>query len=244
MARSIPQICNEAISDLPAHPITSIDDGSKEAEECDRHLNGVVSDLIGEHDWGHVRRRVALAEVSNDRPDEWAYAYAFPDEMVSPIRLIRGASSSSPSDFVVTPILYWPTLAAGLIHIPYTLANGIFYTNLGGAVLEYSTDAVEPNKWPPLFAQAVIRTLAFRIYRPLLGEKADTREWMVKGDAARQAINLAIADDLNRYPRQRKAFTSEAAIARGVVPSGVPVSGSSLGIGGTDPGDLAGIVGG
>lgn len=214
MARSITEICNEAISDLPAHPVTSIDDGSKEAEECDRHLNGVVADLIGEHDWGHVRRRIALAAVANDREGEWGYAYAFPDEMISPIRLIRNYDAPSAADVIVTPLLYWPLLDLGYMEIPYTLADGVLYTDLDSAILEYSTDAVEPTKWPPLFAQAVIRLLAARIYRPILGEKADTREYMVKYTAARQAIDFAVADDLNRYPRQRKAFVSEAELAR------------------------------
>lgn len=66
-----------------------------------------------------------------------------------------------------------------------------------------------------VFAQAVIRTLASRIYRPILGEKADTREWMVKQQAAERALNEAIADDLNRYPRRHKETISQAEIARG-----------------------------
>jgi hypothetical protein len=68
--------------------------------------------------------------------------------------------------------------------IDYVVADGVLYTDLDEAYLEYSTDALEPNKWTPLFAQAVIRTLAARIYRPILGEKADTREWLVKQQTA------------------------------------------------------------
>lgn len=214
MARSLVQICNEAIADLPAHPISSLDDTRKEARECSRHLDGVVSDLIGEHDWAHVRRRVALAEVTNDREGEWGYAYSFPDEMVSPIKLIRNTSGASSVGVIVTPVAYWPQVSMGWAEIPFAQADGKLYTNLDEAILEYSTDAVEPSKWPPLFAQAVIRLLAARIYRPILGEKADTREWMVKQDAAAQAARIAIADDLNRNPRQRKSFISEAEAAR------------------------------
>ena len=215
MARSITQICNEAISDLPAHPITDIaDPDAKEARECSRHLQGVVSDLIAMHDFEFVERRIALAEVTNDRDGEWSYAYAFPDELVSPIRLVRNVSASSVPGVVVTPILYWPNVDLALPLVDYRLADGVLYTNLEEAILEYSTDALEPSKWPPLFAQAVIRTLASRIYRPILGEKADTKEWLVKQQAAQRAVNEAIADDLNRHPRQRRSFTSEGATAR------------------------------
>lgn len=214
MARNIVQICNEAISDLPAHPITGIDDTRTEARECNRHLNGVVADLIAMHDWVFARRRIALAAVANDREGEWAYAYSLPDAIVSPITLVRDLSGSSLPGYVFTPMLYWPGAMPGYERVDYTLADGVLYTNLESAILEYSIDAVEPTKWHPLFAQAVIRTLAARIYRPILGEKADTQEWLVKQRVAERALNEAIADDLNRFPRQRKGFVSEAEVAR------------------------------
>jgi hypothetical protein len=214
MPRSIVQICNEAISDLPAHPITAIDDtSSKEARECSRHLSGCVSDLIDDHDYDFVERDVTLAATTHDRSSSWAHAYAVPDGMVSPILLVRDTSTSS-VDVVVTPILYWPNVELGHHAIAYEVANGILYTNLENAILRYSTDALEPAKWPPLFAQAVIRLLAARIYRPILGEKADTREWLMKQQAAQRARNEAVASDLNRNPRRHRSFVSEAASAR------------------------------
>lgn len=215
MARNIVQICNEAISDLPAHPITGIDDSRTEARECNRHLNGVVAELIGMHDWVFARRRVSLASVANDRPGEWAYAYTLPDEIVSPIVLVRDYSAAAVPGVVATPMMYWPTISAGLDLIDYTLADNKLYTNLDLAILEYSLDAVETNKWHPLFQQAVIRLLAARIYRPVLGEKADTQEWIVKQRTAERALNEAIADDLNRFPRRRKDFVPEAVAMRG-----------------------------
>jgi hypothetical protein len=215
MARSITQICNEAISDLPAHPIVDIEDTTqKEARECARHLPGVVSDLIDAHPFQFVRRRVALAAVTNDRDAEWAYAYALPGGWASNVKLVRNYSSTATPEVVVTPMLYWGDISLSMPVIDYDLADGVLYTNLEEAILEYSTDALEPNKWPPLFAQAVIRTLASRIYRPILGEKADTKELLAKHAAAQRAYNEAVASDLNRNPRRRSTFTSEAAIAR------------------------------
>lgn len=214
MARNIVEICNEAISDLPAHAITGIEDTRTEGRECNRHLNGVVSELLAMHDWSFARRRGALAPVTNDRAGEWAYAYALPDEIISPIVLVRDYSSVGAA-MTVTPMLYWPTVSAGYELLDYTLADDKLYTNLESAVLEYSLDAVQPNKWHPLFQQAVIRLLAARIYRPVLGGKADTQEWLVKQQSARAALNEAMADDLNRFPRRRQEFVPEAVMARG-----------------------------
>lgn len=216
MARNIVQICNEAIADLPAHPITGLEDQRKEARECARHLNGVVSDLLDDHDYDFVRRRVVLASVANEREGEWGYAYRLPDEIISPIKLVRSYEANSVG-LVVTPIYYWPGVDLGLLGyapIDYEIANNTLFTNLETPILEYSIDAVEPNKWPPLFAQAVIRLLAARIYRPILGEKADTREWTIKQQAADIAESKARASDLNRRPRDRKEYISEAERAR------------------------------
>lgn len=228
MPRSITGICNEAISDLPAHPITDITASDKEAKECARHLPGVVAELLSVHDFTFANRRITLSEIENDRPGEWAKAYDLPNAVLSPIRLIPNYQSTSNSNLsietggvtstsggiVLTPVLYWRGSWPDIEVVDYLVADGKLYTNIEEPILEYSLDALEPEKWTPLFAQAVIRLLASRIYRPVMGEKGDTREWVVKQQAARAALNEAVADDLNRNPRRRRRFRSEAEIAR------------------------------
>lgn len=223
--RSLTAIANEAIAELPAHPITSLDDGSREAEECARFLPGVVSETLAYHDWEFARKRVVLAELANDRPGEWSHAYAMPGQVASPIKLVRPESATgaftyatgsgvSTYDITVTPSLFWPTTQLPHAAIDYEIADGVLYTDLPGAIFEYSLDALDPAKWPALFAKAIIMELAARIYRPLLGEKADTGELRDKRGVALGYLNRAIADDLNRKPRERQAFIAEGVAAR------------------------------
>lgn len=223
--RSLTAIANEAIADLPAHPITALDDGSREAEECARFLPGIVSEMIGYHDWEHVRRRIALAEVVNDRPGEWTKAYALPGQVGSPIKLVRPQTQTdafslatgagvSVIDVIVTPTLFWPTTQLPHAAIDYEISGAVLYTDLDGAIFEYSLDALNPETWPALFAAAVIAALSARIYRPLLGEKADTGEVREKKIWAGRALDTAVADDLNRKPRQRDVFVAEGVAAR------------------------------
>lgn len=227
MARSITDICNEAIADLPAHPISSMDDKRKEARECSRFLSGCVSELIAYHDWDFVERRVSLAEVKNDREGEWLRAWALPSDLISPIALIPDYSAKSnlaiasgqvgeqvAGPVIVTPVLLYRGSQVSSEPIEYQVANGVLYTNLPTPILEYSTDALEPSKWSPLFSQAVIALLASRIYRPILGEKADTGELREKRNYAMYCRNQAVADDLNRNPRRRKEHMSEGEMAR------------------------------
>lgn len=230
--RSLTQIANEAIAELPAHSITSLDDGSREAEECAKFLPGIVSEMIGYHDWDFVRRRVVLAEVTNDRPGEWSKAYALPGQMSSPIKLVRPQSATGQFafatgegltliDVLVTPVLFWPTTQLPHAAIDYEVANGVLYTDLEAATLEYSTDALQPETWTALFQQAVIAALASRIARPLLGSGVSAGEIRERKMYARMALDEAVADDLNRNPRERQAFVSEAASARIGVTGGV-----------------------
>jgi hypothetical protein len=230
--RSLTQIANEALAELPAHAITSLDDGSREAQECSKFLPGIVSELIGYHDWSFVRRRVALAEVTNDRPGEWDKAYALPANIASAIELVRPQSSTlglsyatgeglSIIDILVTPVLYWPTTQLPHAAIDYEIANGVLYTDLVDATLEHSIDALLPETWPALFQKAVICALASRIYKPLMGAGVSFAEIQPLMRMAMYARDEAVADDMNRNPRERKAFVSEGAAARAGVTGGV-----------------------
>lgn len=229
--RSLTQIANEALADLPAHAITSLTDGSREAQECSRFLPGIVSEMIGYHDWQFVRRRIALAETVNDRAGEWARAYTLPGQMGSAIKLVRPvfAPSSLPYatgegvslvDVLVTPVLSWPLTQLPHAAIDYVIADGILYTNLEAATLEYSLDTLHPEAWPALFQRAVITALSARIFRPIMGAGATAADVRERNMYARMALDEAVADDLNRNPRERRAFISEAAAARGGLPVG------------------------
>lgn len=220
MARSLIDICNQALDELPASNISALDGSNLEAQACDRHLQDVVSEMIDAHDFKFARRRVTLAQVTNDRSSEWGYAYALPNENVGDIKLVINSSSES-AGVVVTPLLYWPRFAIAYEPLDYEIANGVLYTNLASAVLEYSLDVLDPAAWPPLFAGAVVQALAARIYKPILGAEASAQGLMVQKDAARRAFDVAAADDLNQRPSKREEYVSEASIARGVGYEGV-----------------------
>jgi hypothetical protein len=230
--RSLTDIANEALGDLPAHAITGLDDDTREAQECARFLPGIVSELIAYHDWSFVRRRIALAEVTNDRPGEWEKAYALPNSMGAAIKLVRPQSATgqfafatgeglSIIDVIVTPVLFWPTTQLPHAAIDYEIAGGVLYTDLVDATLEYSLDTLQPDTWPALFQQAVISALAARLLRPLLGAGVSIADVRDKKTYARMALDEAVADDMNRNPRERRAFVSEGAAARMGVVGGV-----------------------
>ena len=222
MARTLIDICNEAMGEVPARDtIADIDASGLEERVCKRLVYNIVYDLIGLHDWEWARRRVALAEVTNDRTGEWAKAYALPANISSPIGLVPNYTTTATSGgLVVTPV-YWPMSRIDLLEqshdrINYRIANDILYTDLAEAYLEYSLETFEPTTWPSLFSHAVAMTLAHRALKPIRGASVKQEEVQELAAKADMAVREAIADDMNRNPREMRKFASETAIARGI----------------------------
>lgn len=216
MARDMLTIYNEAIADVPADPVDSVDDTRKSGVECRRFIGGVISDLLALHDWTWAKRRVALAEVANDREEEWAYAYAMPADMAGPIGVLPNYTESG-GGLYLTP--YWCFPEARIQRhsdrrLPYQIFGDVLYTDLAEAKLDYSVDDILPQSWPSLFSKAVVDLLTSRIYRPILGADADAQALREKRLQAEYSKSEAVADDLNRGPRWRDHGESEMTLAR------------------------------
>lgn len=211
MGRSIVDICNEALGEVPADQISDIDDeSSMSARHCKRLLPGVVSDVLEAYDWDIANRREPLAPVSNARGNQWSYAYALPTDLRSPIRLIPPLSSGNGG---VVPFGTQGLTEQYLDSIEYEIADGKLYTHLEGATLEYSSDGIELTRFSASLARLVVLTLASRLVMPILNDRARQREILEMAELQRQR---AIADEANRSRDRSSDFVSERAMARGV----------------------------
>jgi hypothetical protein len=197
-------VCNEALAELPQDPIQSLDEASLGARECKRSYASTLKELLATSDWEASRVRTALATTVNDRPNEWGYAYALPDDCVNPLRLAPDASYFWNDD-------WWPTTFDGggspAAVIPafmclgrYELANGTIYAHEVGATLEYTSG--DPGRWTPLFRRAFVLELATRLVLPVTKSTSRQQALIAMSETAKQR---AMADNENRQPR---AYTS------------------------------------
>ena len=203
--------CNEALAEIGADTIASLDEASVGAAECNRSYAPALADLLEVHDWGFSIRRQALALKVNDRPGEWAYAYAKPSNVASLRRVLPGFVSTGA---VAYPAWGWwsfqPWAAFG--PVPYVEDASTIYTGLDQAVLEYSSSVAGEDIMPALFRRALVYELASRLAMPIRKDR------QLKGDMiqmARTARAIAMADDENRYPRQTLEYVSDATLVRG-----------------------------
>ena len=203
-------VCNQALAEIRAPTITSIDDGSPEADACARHYDDCLNTLLECHEWSFAKKRVSLASLAlNDRSDEWLYAYAVPSDMATPGTIIY--------DLVTPPVGVFYPWPYDFPRPPFAITDFVFdgttiYTNVASAVWEYSSNAPDEGLWPAMFRRALVYDLASRLAITILNDRA------MKGDLIKQhevAKARAMADDLNRYPRRDVTGIDEVALVRG-----------------------------
>ncbi|KEZ00493.1 hypothetical protein AI27_02015 [Sphingomonas sp. BHC-A] len=202
-------ICNEALSEIAADPINSIEEASTSAFYCRMHYASVLEEVLSWTDWDWALRRVTLALRTNDRPGEWLYRYGKPADMAEAVRVLPTVTEQVTSLPVVGPYPFpaWDALGK----LPFITADGSIYTNVVDAILEYQVNAVDPAVIDRFAARAAALELATRLAMPI----KKSRE--LKGDLIKQAEvakQRAIAESENRSPRIETDYVSTVEYAR------------------------------
>jgi len=215
MAQSIISICNLALVEIPSKSIASLDEQSLAAAKCREHYPAARDELMEFHDWEFLAKRVALAAIANDRPSEWAHAYAVPSDMLYPRRLLPPQNPAlAAGAFATVGQRPAPCIHPGAeaTRIPYAIEAGILYADQPNAVLAYSRAGVGEDRFPQSFVRALSLDLAARIVMPLIKNRARQGDLIKASETARQR---AMAQDLNRSPHDRTGYVSDTARARG-----------------------------
>lgn len=206
MARSLITICNNALGEVPADQIASLEDGSVSARHCARIYPVVVTDLLEHHDWDFAIKRQAAAAITNDRDSEWGFAYALPTDIASPLRIVPDYNGVS------IPWGYEDQYRAFVDRLPYVIAGGKLYSQLPAPFIEYISNDIPEARFTALFGRAVETELAARLVMPIKNDAKRQRELF---QIAGAWLERAVADDLNRNSRDQD-FQSERSVVRGV----------------------------
>jgi len=201
------QLCNEALSTIAAGQIASLTENSLEARECARWAPTVLGELAEWTDWIDLIKRATLAEVANDRPAEWLYAYAPPSDMADPLDM------REQEDAATTLQTYglgdYPVQDTS--PIPFTYEGGVIYTNISPAILMYGASVYDVASMRPTVRRAFVMELAARLALPI---KKDAKLAQFVFQQAEVARNRAIAEEENKNPQRKVRYTSDAEWAR------------------------------
>lgn len=198
-------ICNLALGDVRGQQISDPDDPALEAQLCRRYYPHALATLIDDYAWNWLKKVAPLALLAeNDRAAQWRYAYALPSDCSTALSLMpSGVLASDYRDwryYDLAPPSWW---------MLFVVENGVLYTNVSDAVLEYSSNEAEEAKFPPLFREALRRVLAAFLAMPLRDDPALEARLEKKAQAAREQ---AMANDMNRAPMRENV--DEVAWAR------------------------------
>lgn len=206
------KLCNRALSRIAqGASISSIEPPAPQGEaarQCALWYKATVARLLEMHHWNLATKQAPLTEVTNDRSNEWLYAYQKPVDMAFPVTLTLLSGQSA-------DIQYYRGLQ-GLIGLLYgksifLVAGDILYTRVAGN-FEYVSYDITEAEFNATFENLVIVSLASVIAMAVTKNKklADA----LKTEAMNE-INVAIAQNLNAGNPRYGNSPSERDIVRG-----------------------------
>jgi hypothetical protein len=201
---TITDICNAAISHCGTRSkISSIDEGSAEANACLTHLAMVRDATLRAFDWNFARMTVALARLEAP-PKRWACKYALPVDCVR-IRRLNDV-----------PVLIHPETAFELAADKDATGAyiSVLLSNEAAVSAIYTARVEDPLRWDQGFVDAVAYGLASRIAFELTG-KEERQATLVKLWQA--ALREGAAAAANESSTLDRVAPPEAAVVRGYV---------------------------
>lgn len=186
-------ICNIALTSyLGAKHITSFSEASPEAEACDLHYDRIRRSLLERWNWTFASTREALVQqAANDRLGAWAYCYARPANMIA----IR---------WVNTPESARAAMRLGQSpDSPREMTAEAIYSDLPGAVIEYTRDEEDPTLFPPGFGNTLAASLAAAIAMPITRDMAKVK---AAQQEAAELLEQAMVSDFNSRPATEQTF--------------------------------------
>lgn len=199
---SIVSICNLALSNIGKDNISALNEATPEARACNQFYDHVRDMLLQAYPWRWAGRTVSLAEIENDKPGAWAYAYQRPTDCLK-ISYVRPQYSDTPL------ALDDPKLDAfGVMH---EVEGQAIYTDISPALLRYTARVADPTKFPPLFVEAMGWHLSVRLAMPLTRDPAIRREAFQIANGMQATAQMQDANEV----RETSDIASDLIEARG-----------------------------
>jgi hypothetical protein len=210
MAITATDICNLGLLDVPAPPISSLDEGSPVADALKAAYPWLKQELLEKSAWTFATKRVTLAEAANDRPAEWGYALAKPEDAGMILRLIASAPTTFPDVATEGQIMVRSrgfgmegNIDARAFTERYELGNGLLYCDVSPVLCEYVDISTDETFFPMEFAHALGLYVAAKCIKQIGRDEAIQNSLLQKVEVM---VQRAMANDLNKQQRQHNAI--------------------------------------
>lgn len=198
---TVTEICNAAISLAGARSkITTIDEGSPEANACLNHYGFVRDETLRSYDWNCARMTVDLAQLTCS-VQRWMYEFAVPTDCLR-IRRLNDIPVPSPQQ--------WYELAADKDNTGEPIS--VILCNVSAVAAIYTAQITDTSRWDAGLTSTVVYGLAARACYELNG-KQDRAQELTK--MWQGMLERAAADMMNESPNPSPAYVPEMLQARG-----------------------------
>lgn len=171
------QICNYALARIGStQTITSLDDGSNEAAQCNIFYDACRQELLRAFSWPWASRYIKLTQVSENGVQanpEWGVSYRYPTDCLFIVRLIQYTQQSTTTPPQTTgPVVQVPVYCPDRSDTnPYPLPYSIGQDDDGLLVLttmpevwcKYTQDVTDPMRFSMDFAMLLAWRLAMEL---------------------------------------------------------------------------------
>lgn len=200
-------IANRALGMLPEAPIDNLDGPGVARRALRTYYKPTIAALLSKHDFGMATRRVALAAQTNDRP-EWLYKYAAPNDLGYAVTQHAMLGSSG-------GVGYYEGLKAISAggYAKFKRVGNAIYSNMPGAILEYTSLDVTEADFSEAFVDIVVPTLASAIAMDIT-KRDDLRDTLAA--MGRAKLNEWLAVERNQRGERYGDAMTETEIVRQV----------------------------
>lgn len=174
---SVIAICNIALTNLGKSNINSLNEPTPEARACNQFFDHIRDTLLQSYPWRFATITASIAEMENDKPEEWLYSYARPADCLKVLSIGKTRRHAMASH-------------SGVEALPYDVLGNRIYCDVSPAYLNYIFRQTDPAFFSPLFSEALSWHLAVRLAMPL------TRDPKVRAEAFQLAMQTQAAAEM------------------------------------------------
>jgi hypothetical protein len=175
-------ICSDALILLGAKPISSFNDGTDEANSCDRLYSDVRDMTLSMYPWSFAYKKVKLSRLITTPTTEWKYEYQMPGD-----RLGNPRAAFETANAYARPVKLWEIQGDKLL------------TNYETVYIDYPYQTPE-FAMPQYFIQLLKYMMAWHLAYPITEQETKTGYWQGvavgspsengRGGYFRQAMNI------------------------------------------------------
>lgn len=152
-------ICSDALILLGAKPISSFNDGTDEANSCDRLYSDIRDTTLTMYPWSFAYKKVKLARLVTTPTTEWRYEYQMPGDRLGNPRALFQTNNA-----FARPVKEWDIQGDKIL------------TNYEEVYIDYPYQTPE-YAMPQYFIQLLKYMMAWHLSMPITEQEAKAQYW-------------------------------------------------------------------